>query len=268
MVDPDYDHEGKRWIGVRDFQAISDNGNYIVAVDFEGFDDERDVVDFFNEYVKTGMEIERPVYGSSDAAREEVAASDAVAMHGDEQLPDEWAVDAGRLLQKYVGPEPEDPFSESVEEISAMTLSSVSLAEGGSGGRQRYEFYRELVAEPEDEEGPIVIPVGETEEEELTSVVEPVNETVEDEVEQPAEPVEEDVYGSELGLSEDLLEEEGSREAIHEAILSDTVEDAKERIEMLDEPDYSGLKETEEEGKDRVTLKRYLDDQMEEQEEK
>lgn len=53
--------------------------------------------------------------------------------------------------------------------------------------------------------------------------------------------------------------EEGSSEADYEEIVSNTVDDAKDAIEELDNPDYEKLLEAEKEGKDRKTLKDHIE---------
>ncbi|MFB6292203.1 MAG: hypothetical protein ABEI58_02305 [Candidatus Nanohaloarchaea archaeon] len=82
---------------------------------------------------------------------------------------------------------------------------------------------------------------------------EPEPEEVEEEQEQ-----EEDEEPAEEEESED--EDEADDE--YDDILSGTVGEAKDAIKELDSPDYERLLELEEDGKDRKTLKQFIENQM------
>ncbi len=102
-------------------------------------------------------------------------------------------------------------------------------------------------AEPEAEEEPEPEPEDDEEEE------------TEDEDTEESEDEEEQEDESEEEEAEDE-EEEPDEE--YEEILSGTVGEAKDAIQELDNPDYERLLELEEEGKDRKTLKQFIENQM------
>lgn len=204
--------------------------------------------------------------------------------------------------RKKFASEDADIYENAVDAVSTVTLASVALSQGAKPGRGGYSFYQELAeyqGSPAAEEGPILIDVEETAEtpeeqdeevsedfpssqlesgpsEDLPAETEPGVSTGEIEEETaPAEPeqpeIEENLpYGSDL-LEEDWLEEmedmdiDEIMEQVHDEMVSGTIPEAKESIESVDSPDYTGILEAEKRGKDRVNFKKYLERRIDEE---
>ncbi len=256
---------------IEDFKVSGDEERgYELSIDLAGFESAQEVVEFYNEHIKEKIGQEATVYGSSESAKHRVAGSDSIAMYGEEgELEGEWAVEVNRLLQRYAGTE--DAFENAVEHLSAMTLAAVSMAEGGPGGRQDYDLYRRFAREPETtvEEAaePVVIPV--EEEQQRQEEVEEVETPYEEEIEEEPDVSEERRRDMLETVHEDLIDELVSDDVetldeFYGEILSGTIEEAREDIERMDDPDYERLLEIERRGQNRVGMKEYLEERREE----
>jgi len=308
-----FDAETKS-VEVEEIEDIDEIGNwYRLSFRAESFfDSAQEVVVFFNDNLKEDLDITDMVYGSSQDAVLEAEASDSTAMYGTGELAGEWAVNAYKLLEEKVGSREEDVFEESIENIAAMTMASVSLSRDDPESRHGFGFYADFVdgftsvtgQQVEEETGPVVIDVE--------------DEDVEDEYEEPDTSITHEVEGEVVKASDkeerssveeyeedeesegyedqgefvreteprderfteeqesegdfvrgmDALEEDYESEGSYDIseILSKNVPEAKERVEELEDPDYEALLESEKEGQDRVTLTRYLEEKMEENE--
>jgi hypothetical protein len=220
-------------------------------VDFEGFESAEEVVKFYNSFLRDGVaDRERPIYGNSEFAKKELSKKDTSGVYrrleGSGQ--GDWALDALEVLERFGDNYEDNPAGSSVDHLAAMTLATVSLAEGGGG---EYGFYMDLtqkVAEEERNE-PIEIEVG------YEDVVTPIGQRYSDEVLERA------------GLKwRDLApKNEDERERmVHDAMVSGTIDESKYLIGQAEDPDYRELLEAEKRGKDRETFKKFLKRKAEE----
>lgn len=80
-----------------------------------------------------------------------------------------------------------------------------------------------------------------------------------EDAEEKEQEVSEEETGEEDSAGEEGEEEAGESGVDYEEIVSGTVSEAKEAVKQLDDPDYDRLLELEREGKDRKTLKEWLE---------
>lgn len=244
-------------VGFKAFGSEQEGYTAFAGVEAE-YDSAKDVVQFYNEHIKDKVAQEPQVYGSSPEAIKEVAESDSSAMYGKKEgdMKGEWAVDVSRLLES--DEVQEDSFESAINRIASINLATVSLAYADSETGHDRGFYSDLIGDLEgDFPEPVQIPV-----EEETEGLEEEQE-LNEQLHEVQTPYDEEIL-RELGLDPQEIDEEGL-DIVHEKMLSGTIEEAKQFIEDIREPDYDSLLEAEKRGKNRSTLKRYLKKEMEEE---
>lgn len=261
----------------------SEEEGYTLGLEFTGFESASELVEFYNTSLKQGVERPDTSFGSSESARKLLEEMDTSSAYSG----GEWAVDTWETVEKFAG-EDSQPYENAVDAIAAITLASVALSEGAEPGRGGYSFYQELSGysrEPGLGDGPITLDITEEQEtpgEEEESLDLTAEELEPDEGEQVLEPeetgeedhpsaVEKEIpYGMEFLPDHWKEEMEGMEtdeimDQVHDEIVSGTIPEAKETMESIDSPDYGEILEAEKRGKNRVTLKRYLEEKVEEE---
>lgn len=230
---------------VDDFKAKEDEEDgYTISLDIKGVESSEEVVKFYKDFIEDEEDHRlRSIYGNTPQACAKLASMDTYAAFQEQEWPEngEWAVDVTKLLEKYVE-DKEASYDEVVDEIAAMTLAAVSMAEGGKQEPQRYRFYRNTVRGLEIPK-PRIRGNGRHEAFYFDS-----------DENQDVEPVE-------IPVEEEALEERSD----YADIVSGTIKEAKEKISELESPDFGELLELEREGKDRKTMKEYLRGKMQEE---
>ena len=281
-----YEESLKGWVDGLEIEGDNEKG-YSISADLSGFKMPGQAVNFYNQHLKKkARKRDLPIFGNEDRER---AKNQMVEMNTsavfDRAVTEEgleegkWAVDAYSALQRFDFGEGEK-YEEAANNLAAVSLASVSLSEGAERKSAGFNFYKTIVDEISSYTEPVKIDVLKEEDTAGDKSVEvDVVEGDEEDVipleEAEPEPEEEIPFDEEVlddvGLEEEALEPE-DREAIsdsvYQTILSENVDEAKESIAKIDEPDYETLLEKEREGKNRITLKRYLEERIEDEEER
>lgn len=225
---------------VEDFNAEGDEEEgYKISLDIKGVESSEEVVKFYKDFIEDKENYRlRTVYGNTMQARAKLASMNTSAAFQEKEWPEhgEWAVDISKLLERHL----EDTtasYDEVVDELGAMTLAAVSMAEGGKQGDQKYRFYRNVIRSLEVPK-PLTRGNGRHE----AFYFEPDNAQNMDPVEIPIE-------------KESKTEDETIS---YRDIVSGTIKEAKEQISELEQIDYDKLLEIEKEGKNRKTMKKYI----------
>lgn len=185
------------------------------------------------------MNLEDPDYGKLLEMEREDRNRTGVKLYIKEKMEDErgderysprgWAIDIWPVIKDL-----DDNYESAVKEISAATLDVISNAESeGEVGASRRGFLQDITEDVRLDKSPIQVEV-------------------------------EEERGSEESVKENDID--------YDELVSGTISHSKEKIEEredeLDKEDWEALLEAEKRGEDRETFKPYLEEHLEEKEEK
>lgn len=252
-----------------------ENQEYQMNLRITNFDSPEEVMSFYSSLLSDKhVKAEAGTYGNTIEAELELSDMDTSAAYrmrtlsedeveGDDVMlkkdmeTREWAVNVSNIVNRI---RDEEPYNEAVDNISATTLAAVSLAESleepGETAQVSagYDLFMDIMENLRYEEGPITLDI-ETEEREALS------EDLNEEVLEPETVTEEEVRETEA-----VEEPEDTEEQNYEELLDQNVPEVKDRSQNMDEDELARLLELERQGEDRVTLKKYLEERIDESE--
>lgn len=266
-----YEESLKGWVDGLQIKGDNENG-YSITAALSGFKMPGQAVNFYNQHLRNNSrERSLPIFGNinKEKAQEELFRMKTSAVFEREASGREsaWAIDAYEAIRRFETSN-EDRYEQAVNNIAAVTLASIALAEGAERNSGGFKFYRDIIDEVASYTEPVTIDV----EEEDTSTSTPVEPDVKDQRENAIVPLEDEESEEEIPFEEEVIEDigldeealepedkESVRESVYQNILSENVDDAREILDKIGKPDYDTLLEKEKEGKDRVTITRYLE---------